>query len=95
MPWIRSSYPSKVVEFAHLGLPILFVAPPESAIHRWNAERGVPCNLLPTDEAGVADFVHALKQRESWERLAQSTRRLAETDFSPDYIQRRMTERLR
>lgn len=95
MPWIRSSYPSKVVEFAHLGLPMLFVAPPESAISRWNADRNVPCSLRPHDEAGVADFIAALRQRESWERLAQATRTLADTAFSPDHIQRRMTERLR
>jgi hypothetical protein len=95
MPWIRSSYPSKVVEFSHLGLPVLFVAPPESAIYKWNAERQVPCNLRPDDEAGVTAFVAALKQRETWERLAQSTRQLADSDFSPEHIQRRMTERLR
>ena len=95
MPWIRSSYPSKVVEFSHLGLPILFVAPPASAIFKWNAERQVPCNLRPDDETGVADFVAALKQRESWERLAQSTCSLTDADFSPDHIQRRLTERLR
>jgi glycosyltransferase involved in cell wall biosynthesis len=94
MPWIRSSYPSKVVEFAHLGLPILFIAPPESAIYRWNAERGVPCNLHPDDEAGVTAFVAALKDPARWDQLAQSTRALADSDFSPDHIQRRMTARL-
>jgi hypothetical protein len=95
MPWIRSSYPSKVVEFSHLGLPMLFVAPPESAIYQWNAEHRVPCNLLPTDEAGVAAFIAALKDRAQWAALAQSTGTLADTDFSPDHIQRRMTGRLR
>lgn len=94
MPWIRSSFPSKVIEFSHLGLPVLFIAPPESAIYRWNAERNVPCNLRPSDEAGVANFITALRQRDSWEHLAQSTRTLADTEFSPDHIQRRMTERL-
>ncbi len=95
MPWIRTSYPSKVVEFSHLGLPVLFVAPPESAIYRWNAGRNIPCNLLPDDEAGIANFIAALKQRESWERLARATCALADTEFSPDHIQRRLTERLR
>lgn len=94
MPWIRSSFPSKVVEFSHLGLPMLFVAPPESAISRWNTERKVPCNLRPDDEAGVAEFVAALRQREPWERLARSTCALAGAEFSPERIQRRLAERL-
>lgn len=94
MPWVRTSFPSKVVEFSHLGLPVLFVAPAESAIYRWNAQRNVPCNLLPSDEAGVANFISALRQRDSWEHLAHSTRALADTEFSPGTIQRRMARRL-
>ena len=94
MPWIRSSFPSKVVEFSQLGLPMLFVAPEESAIYQWNAERQVPANLLPDDEAGVAAFVTALKDRAEWERLAKATRALADGEFSPDHIQRRLAERL-
>lgn len=39
MPWITTSFPSKFVEFAHLGLPTLLAAPRDSAIGRWAQAR--------------------------------------------------------
>ena len=90
MPWIRSSYPSKVVEFGNLGLPILFVSPAESAIFAWNQERGVPFNLLPDDSEGVLRFIEAIKRQLQWNALAKPIRELARTEFNPERIQQRI-----
>ena len=90
MPWIRSSYPSKVVEFSHAGLPMLFVSPAASAIHRWNVTHAVPYNFTPDQEAGISDFVGALQDPAGWEKAARSTRDLAEADFDPVRIHARL-----
>ena len=94
MPWIRSSFPSKVVEFSHVGLPLLFVAPAGSAIHRWNAERQIAGNFAPDQEAGIAEFIVALKDPKSWDRLARQMRGLAASDFDPAQIHQRLTGKL-
>ncbi len=94
MPWIRSSFPSKVVEFSHAGLPMLFVSPAASTIHRWNVAHLVPHNFTPDQEAGIADFVAALKDPASWETAARSTRKLAETDFDPAGIHTRLAAKM-
>ncbi len=94
MPWIKTSFPSKVVEFGTLGLPILFVSPEESAIHRWNKRRNVPYNLTVADIVQVRSFVDSLKSRDKWNFLASSTYKLAAKEFDPDVIHQRFSERL-
>lgn len=94
MPWIKSSFPSKVVEFGHLGLPVLFVSPPESAVYSWNQERNLPYNLRPDETGRVVEFVNALKNPIQWKALAEPIRRLAETEFNPKLIQQRLVEHL-
>jgi glycosyltransferase involved in cell wall biosynthesis len=94
MPWIRSSFPSKVVEFGHLGLPIVFISPAESAVYLWGREGNLPYNLVPAEIDRVADFVMALKEPKQWNGLAEPIRKLAATEFSPELIQRRLMEGL-
>jgi hypothetical protein len=83
-----------VVEFGHLGLPVLFVSPPESAVYAWNRERNLPYNLRPEETGRVVEFVNALKDPVQWKALAEPIRRLAETEFNPDLIQQQLMEHL-
>ena len=94
MPWTRSSFPSKVVEFGHLGLPILLVSPPECAVYTWSQERNLPFNLRPEELGRVVEFVTALKDPVQWEALAKPIRSLALTEFNPDVIQERLVKHL-
>ena len=94
MPWIRSSFPSKVVEFGHLGLPILFVSPAESAVYAWSQEHKLPFNLLPRESGRVVEFVNALKDAVQWDALAEPIRSLARTEFNPDLIQEQLVKHL-
>jgi hypothetical protein len=94
MPWIESSFPSKVVEFAHLGIPILLVSPPESAVYGWGQRRKLTYNLRPNQSDEVTEFVKALKDPIEWRALAEPIQRLADGEFNPEHIQLRLEEHL-
>ncbi|MFA5008204.1 MAG: hypothetical protein WC546_03175 [Candidatus Omnitrophota bacterium] len=92
MPWLKSSFPSKVVEFSHTGIPFLFVSPKESASYLWNEKQKLPYNLLPENLNRINDFVNALKSPSTWQDLAKPMCSLAASLFNPDTIQRRLVE---
>ena len=94
MPWIKTSFPSKVVEFGNLGLPILFVSPPDSEIYKWASQRQLPYNLRPNEISRVKDYVRALQNPQQWEMLAEPLRKLSAEEFNPELIHRRMLERI-
>jgi hypothetical protein len=94
MPWIKSSFPSKVVEFGQLGLPILFVSPRESAVYAWCEEQSLPYNICPDEIVRVTEFTAGLKDPVQWNGLAEPIRRLAESEFNPDLIQGQLVQHL-
>jgi hypothetical protein len=86
MPWIRTSFPSKLIEYTHLGLPLMILSPPESAVAQWAKERQCP-NYAGTDTFGaVTEFVESLKDEEIWRAKAAFPRKFAESEFNPERI---------
>ena len=88
MPWIRTSFPSKLIEYTHLGLPILILAPPESAVTSWAREREAIDYADTQTDGAVAAFVESLKHEADWRAKAAIPRRFAETEFDPERIHR-------
>jgi len=89
MPWTRTSFPSKLIEYCHLGRPIAIVAPADSAVARWARARGFPDYFEPTDAAGLTRFTRQLAAADFRASRAQFVRALAQGEFSPSEIQRR------
>ena len=87
MPWIRSSFPSKLIEYTHLSLPILIYAPADSAVAGWAREREFTDYATPQTPNAVSGFVESLKCRETWTRKAAFSRKFAATEFDPLRIQ--------
>jgi hypothetical protein len=87
MPWIRSSFPSKLIEYVHLGLPILIHAPADSAVANWATERNYSDYSTPQMPGAVASFVQSLKSEECWRRKAAISKAFAESEFGPQRIQ--------
>ena len=87
MPWIRSSFPSKLIEYTHLGLPILIYAPADSAVAVWARAREFADYATPQTPGAVGGFVESLKSRETWNRKAAFSRKFAATEFDPVRIQ--------
>ena len=95
LPWSRTSMPSKLVEFSHLGLPIALVAPPGTAIADWARQRGIGSCFAPADHAGLSAWAAALRHRESWLHQSDTWRNLAATEWSPAVIHSRLAHSLR
>lgn len=87
MPWTRTSFPSKFVEFSQTGLPTLIVAPEASAIGRWAAREHYPDFITPERLDAVPAFVEALKTETAWSKKSEGVTRFAQTEFHPDVIQ--------
>ena len=66
MPWVKTSFPSKLVEYTHLGLPILIMAPPDSAVAVWAADKKYSDSFVPGDTDSLRAFVEGLRSKSTW-----------------------------
>ncbi|XHR30182.1 MAG: hypothetical protein ACFUZC_06405 [Chthoniobacteraceae bacterium] len=87
MPWTRTSFPSKFVEFSQTGLPALLVAPRETALGQWATRNAYPDFYAPERIENAAAFVEALKTERGWAEKSANSSHFAETEFNPDVIQ--------
>jgi hypothetical protein len=87
MPWSETSFPSKLVEYCHLGLPVAVVAPAESAVARWAARVRFPYVFEPGNLRALQDWFGGLRRRDVWQVRAALSLHLARTEFDPRKIQ--------
>jgi hypothetical protein len=92
MPWSATSFPSKLVEYCHLGLPIAVVAPADSAVVRWARRVRFPYVFEPGKPAPIQEWFAGLRQREVWQVRAALSLHLARTEFDPRRIQSELAE---
>ncbi len=86
MPWVATSFPSKWIEYSHLGLPCAIVAPTESAAGRWAAREGFPHVYPGSQLASLGRWAAALAEETSWQKLAAASLALAAGPFAPAAI---------
>ncbi len=87
MPWSATSFPSKLVEYCHLGLPIAIVAPPDSAVARWATRVRFASCFSPSDTEALDRWCQQLRDPAAWQELANVSLQLARTEFDPENIQ--------
>ncbi|AFZ36139.1 hypothetical protein Sta7437_2608 [Stanieria cyanosphaera PCC 7437] len=86
-PWAATSFPSKLVEFAHLKIPILILAPLNTAISNWAINNNWLGYVSSLEETELIDILNKIKDEETWLKMAKQSTRLALTKFNPDLIQ--------
>ena len=94
MPWCATSFPSKLVEYCHLGLPIAIVAPPDSAVVRWAHRVRFPYVFEPNNLVPLQEWLAGLHQREVWQVRSALSLHLARTEFDPRNIQSELTHEM-
>ena len=87
MPWCASSFPSKLVEYCHLGLPIAVIAPVDSAVCHWAKRVRYPYFFEPHQLVPLQEWFAGLKQRDVWQVRAALSLHIARTEFDPRKIQ--------
>lgn len=95
MPWCATSFPSKLVEYSHLGLPIAVIAPPDSAVGHWAQRVRYPYFFAPADTATLQRWFAGLRDRREWEQRAALSLQLARTEFNPDRLQAALENAMR
>ncbi len=94
MPWIATSFPSKLAEQTQLGLPCAIVAPADSAVGRWARRVGYADFIAPAELTRLGDWARDLRAESTWLRRAETARRLASSEFNPEKIQADFTASL-
>jgi hypothetical protein len=87
MPWCATSYPSKLVEYCHLGLPVAIVAPADSSVGRWAKRMDYPYYFAPGELAQLQEWFAGLREPEIWKEGAAVAVKFAQTEFNPERIQ--------
>lgn len=87
MPWIATSFPSKLIEYVQLGLPCAIVAPPCSAVGRWARGARFKNFFRPEEAAGLKAWANDLRSEKSWRVRSEPSSHLAVGEFSRTQIQ--------
>ena len=85
-PWAATSFPSKLVEFVHLGLPVLILAPPHATASAWARENDWTALVETLDGDALTAEIAALATPDGWARRAADSHRAALGPFDPETI---------
>lgn len=93
-PRLLSSFPSKLLEYCHLGIPILIIAPAESTLGKWAIENNW-LSYLDNDQSNSLDsMIKKLADKKFWQKCKDQCLNAAENPFNPAYIHKQLTEYL-
>jgi hypothetical protein len=81
------SFPSRLVEFVHTGLPILIVGTPGTALSRWAETHQWRGYVVADDRAGLDRLLGQVVHEDAWTAMAEQSRSAAVGEFNPDAIQ--------
>lgn len=94
MPWIATSFPSKLIEYSHLGLPCAIVAPTDSSVGRW-AERTAFPSFFPSDRLlQLGSWAKSLRNPLHREEITRPLRKLSENEFDPASLHQQLEDAL-
>lgn len=87
MLWVATSFPSKLVEFSHLGLPILIIAPTTTALGRWSLEHNWSSYLSDVDDSRLLSVLSDMIDKCKWTQMSSQSIAIAQDEFDPANIQ--------
>lgn len=86
-PWRKAGFPAKLLEFAHVGLPMIVLAPRGTPLSKWAIEHKWHGYLDTLDSKRVLELLMQITNKENWIRMAKQSRNAALNEFNPDAIQ--------
>ena len=93
-PRLLTSFPSKFIEYCHLGLPIIIVAPLESSIGNWAQQNNWQSYVQVNDQAMITLLIEKLKDRSFWNKCKEQSLLFANNKFNPDIIHNQFIQHL-
>lgn len=86
-PWVATCFPSKLIEFSHLGLPLITLAPPNTALSNWAKTHNWLSHLSQMNEEEILKVLNQITEKEIWMQMAQQSQNVALNEFNPNVIQ--------
>lgn len=86
----RYSFPSRFVEFCHLGIPILIIAPQSAAIGKWAIKNSWLSYVSSETKTDLVTIINKLKNPDFRSACVKQCRYFAEEDFNPVIIHNRL-----
>jgi hypothetical protein len=83
-----TGFPSRLIEFSHLGLPILIAAPPNNPVNRWARFHAWPLVLDRGDWTALDPLVGDLANAARWSELSTRMRAIAAEACDPEKTHR-------
>jgi hypothetical protein len=86
----RYSFPSRFVEFCHLGIPILIIAPESAAISKWAIKNSWLSYVNNETKTDLVDIINKLKNPDFRLACIKQCRYFAKNTFNPVLIHNRL-----
>ncbi|MCB9283025.1 MAG: glycosyltransferase [Lewinellaceae bacterium] len=83
--WMLKSFPSKFTEYIHLGIPIIAIAPENSAFGEWCKKYKWP--LYSNTTTSISSMINKLSNPQYWQEQSSICIETGNNLFSPDKIQ--------
>jgi len=93
-PRLLTSFPSKFIEYCHLGLPVLIIAPPESSIGNWAKQNNWLSYVGTDDVEQISLEITKLKELNYWKKCQRQSLEFARGIFNPELIHGQLTKHL-
>jgi glycosyltransferase involved in cell wall biosynthesis len=81
------SFPSRLVEFMHLGVPMIITAMPGTVLSNWAKRHNWLAYAEDSGGNDISEIVRRITEKESWEKMADESRAVALGEFNPERIQ--------
>jgi hypothetical protein len=87
-------FPSRLIEFSRLGIPILLAAPPDNPLIGWGRRHQWPLMLERPDWSLLAALIAQLADEPTWKALAARMRAIAAMACDPAKIHRQFLDEM-
>lgn len=85
--WSELSFPSKFIEFSHIGLPMLIIAPKETPLSEFAKKKNWYSYYDDLNDNRISEFFFNMIDKDKWNIMAEQTRDVALNEFDSDVIQ--------
>lgn len=88
------SFPSRLVEFVHLGVSTIIVATPNTVLSNWAKLHNWIGYVESQDKKWLEELVNEITKKELWLKMAEQSREAAQNEFDPERIQEQFEREL-
>lgn len=92
--WSELSFPSKFIEFSHIGLPMLLISPSDTPLGNFAKKNSWFSYFEDVSDERLKEFFHDLTDKTRWNAMAEQTRKVAMSEFNSDRIQNQFEKEL-